>query len=110
MAAFRDKIGKIVFPEKCSQVFACMGQNYICIYSVSDFKELLRIQIQDKSSDVTPYLNCLEFSADGRSIITGWSDGCVRAFTPQSGKLLFLVREVHRVPRQLPTKYEKAAT
>jgi WD40 repeat protein len=32
---------------------------------------------------------------DGKSIITGWSDGKIRAFLPQSGKLLFCINDAH---------------
>jgi WD40 repeat protein len=26
--------------------------------------------------------NCIEFMPDGKSILTGWTDGKIRAFTP----------------------------
>jgi hypothetical protein len=32
---------------------------------------------------------------DGKSIISGWSDGKVRAFGPQSGKLLYTINDAH---------------
>jgi hypothetical protein len=32
---------------------------------------------------------------DGRSIISGWSDGRIRAFGPQSGKLLYTINDAH---------------
>ncbi len=32
---------------------------------------------------------------DGSSIISGWSDGKIRAFGPQSGKLLFTIHDAH---------------
>lgn len=32
---------------------------------------------------------------DGKSIISGWSDGKIRAFGPQSGKLLYMVKDAH---------------
>jgi len=39
---------------------------------------------------------CLEFSRDGRSIVSGWSDGKIRAFLPQSGKLLYVINDAHK--------------
>jgi WD40 repeat protein len=33
---------------------------------------------------------------DGRSIVSGWSDGKVRAFLPQSGKLLYVINDAHK--------------
>ncbi len=32
---------------------------------------------------------------DGKSIISGWSDGKIRAFMPQSGKLLYVINDAH---------------
>jgi WD40 repeat protein len=32
---------------------------------------------------------------DGKSIISGWSDGKIRAFLPQSGKLLYAINDAH---------------
>lgn len=32
---------------------------------------------------------------DGKSIISGWSDGKIRAFGPQSGKLLYMINDAH---------------
>lgn len=32
---------------------------------------------------------------DGKSIISGWSDGRIRAYGPQSGKLLFTILDAH---------------
>jgi hypothetical protein len=43
-------------------------------------QELLRIQVQNLEC------NCVCFSHDGKSIISGWSDGKIRAFGPQSGQ------------------------
>jgi WD40 repeat protein len=32
---------------------------------------------------------------DGKSIITGWNDGKIRGFTPQSGKLMYTINDAH---------------
>jgi len=41
--------------------------------------------------------NTIQFMSDGKSIVSGWTDGMVRAFTPQSGKLLYSIKDAHRV-------------
>ena len=38
---------------------------------------------------------CIFFSVDGKSILSGWNDGKIRAFLPQSGKLLFAINDSH---------------
>lgn len=36
-----------------------------------------------------------KYIQDGKSIISGWSDGRVRAFGPQTGKLLYTINDAH---------------
>merc|ERR1740129_401963 len=33
---------------------------------------------------------------DGRSIVSGWSDGKLRSFLPQSGKLVYVINDGHK--------------
>jgi hypothetical protein len=51
--------------------------------------ELLRIAV--------PGVTCHAVAVGdaGASIVTGWSDGRVRAFLPQSGKLLYAIPDAH---------------
>lgn len=32
---------------------------------------------------------------DGKSILSGWNDGKIRAFYPQSGKLMYVINDAH---------------
>ena len=41
--------------------------------------------------------NCIVFSKDGKSIISGWSDGCIRCFTPQTGKLIYMIQVRNKI-------------
>jgi len=50
---------------------------------------LLRIQVPNLEC------NCITFMKDGKSIISGWSDGKIRAFYPQSGKLMYVINDAH---------------
>jgi WD40 repeat protein len=42
-------------------------------------------------------VNCIFFMADGKSLVTGWSDGKIRAFGPQSGRLLYTIPNAHQL-------------
>lgn len=33
---------------------------------------------------------------NGQSVISGWNDGKIRAFAPQSGKLLYTIHDAHQ--------------
>ena len=48
--------------------------------------------------------NCLQFSHDGSLIISGWADGKLRCFGPQSGKLVICVADAHKVAEERRVK------
>jgi len=63
--------------------------NDVRVWNTKTRQELLRIEV--------PGLECycLYFTKDGKSILSGWNDGKIRAFLPQSGKLLYAVNDAH---------------
>lgn len=85
-----EKINDIAFPFNYSEVFATCSVNDIRVWNARNRQELLRIQV--------PNLECYTvcFSADGKSILSGWNDGKLRAFLPQSGKLMYVINDSHR--------------
>ncbi len=84
-----ERINDIAFPSNFSDVFATASVKEIRIWNTKNRQELLRIQV--------PGLECFSvfFMHDGKSIISGWSDGKIRAFLPQSGKLLYVINDAH---------------
>ena len=52
-------------------------------------RDLVRIDLPTKTC------HCLAFAPDGKLIVTGWDDGAVRAFLPESGKLKFEIGNAH---------------
>ncbi|KAJ1527986.1 hypothetical protein ONE63_007914 [Megalurothrips usitatus] len=79
----------IAFPKDYSEVFATASKDDIRVWHTETSKELLRIRV--------PNFTCstVKFAADGKSIISGWNDGCIRAFTPQTGKLMYTIPNAH---------------
>jgi len=84
-------ITDIVFPTGYSELFATCGSNDIRVWNARTSAELLRIQVG------TLECNCIQFTKDGASIVSGWSDGKVRAFGPQSGKLIYAINDAHKL-------------
>lgn len=68
-----------VFFSNLSLVFATASYQSIRIWSVSKKQELLRIMVPNFSAAA------LVFSYDGKSIVSAWNDGVIRAFTPLTG-------------------------
>ena len=42
-----------------------------------------------------PGAECLAFSPDGAFVLAGFSDGCVRSYTPQTGRAIACAQGVH---------------
>lgn len=84
-----EPINHVIFPFNYSDVFATCSVNDIRVWNSRDRQELLRIQV--------PNVEChtISFMRDGKSIVSGWSDGQIRAFLPQSGKLLYVINNAH---------------
>jgi cilia- and flagella-associated protein 52 len=84
-----SKINHIAFPYNYSDVFATCSFQEIRIWNAKSRQELLRIQV--------PNLDCfsVQFMEDGKSILSGWSDGKIRSFFPQSGKLMYVINDAH---------------
>lgn len=84
-----EKINDIVFPHNYSNVFATCSKNDIRIWNASNIHEILRLQVPNVEC------NCVGFTRDGKTILSGWDDGKIRAFYPQSGKLMFVINDAH---------------
>lgn len=94
-----ERINDVAFPAGYSDLFATCSMNDIRVWNAVTRQELLRIEV--------PGLECfcVKFMADGKSILSGWSDGKIRAFLPQSGKLLYAINDAHNhgVTALMPT-------
>jgi WD40 repeat protein len=84
-----ERINGIAFPAGYSECFATCSMNDIRIWNSLTRQELLRIEVPGLDC------NCVNFMSDGKSILSGWSDGKIRAFLPQSGKLLYAINDAH---------------
>lgn len=56
---------------------------------MATFEELLRIKVPNFSCST------VIFAYDGKSIITAWNDGIIRAFTPLTGRLIYAILNAH---------------
>ncbi|KAK3931198.1 Cilia- and flagella-associated protein 52 [Frankliniella fusca] len=79
----------IAFPKNYSEVFATASKDDVRVWHTETCRELLRISV--------PNFTCstVKFASDGKSIISGWNDGCIRSFTPQTGKLMYTIPNAH---------------
>ena len=73
-------VSQIKFSSGYSKVFATSSGSEIMIWKNRSLDPILRIRLPGKI--------CLSLflTQDGRSIISGWSDDCIRFFNPVNGK------------------------
>ena len=81
---------KTSYLRNLDTVFATCGDDGIRLWELGTGKQLLHIP-----EDGCVVAECLEFSHDGKMILSGWSDGCIRVHTPETGKVVFVAQGVH---------------
>ncbi|NWZ32016.1 CFA52 protein, partial [Asarcornis scutulata] len=88
-ACHNEAVNDIVFPVGTSDLFATCSKNDIRVWHTPENRELLRI--------VIPNMTCyaIEFMKDGKSIISAWNDGKIRAFMPETGRLMYVINNAH---------------
>ena len=82
-------ITDICFPEGCSDLFVTSSTNDIRVWNANTRLELLRIQVPNLQC------TCVAVLPNGKSIVSGWNDGKIRAFYPESGKLQYVITDAH---------------
>lgn len=85
-----SRVNAVVFPSQSSAVFATCSGPDIRVWRTSTGEVLLRLTVPGLEC------NCLTITADGTQILSGWSDGTVRAFGPESGRFLYIVHDAHK--------------
>ncbi|XP_045055232.2 cilia- and flagella-associated protein 52 isoform X3 [Desmodus rotundus] len=73
------------------ELFATCAKKDIRVWHTLSNRELLRITI--------PNMTChsIDFMRDGKSIISAWDDGKIRAFAPETGRLMYVINNAHRI-------------
>jgi len=86
-----DEINDVCYPRGYSELFVTCSGNDIRVWHARTMSELLRIQVPNL------VCNCVTLSPTGTEIISGWNDGKIRAFGPQSGKLIYVINDAHKI-------------
>ncbi|XP_003466261.1 cilia- and flagella-associated protein 52 isoform X1 [Cavia porcellus] len=86
-----EAVQDVVFPFGTSELFATCAKKDIRVWHTMSNRELLRITV--------PNITChaIDFMRDGKSIISAWNDGKIRAFAPETGRLLYAISSAHRI-------------
>nr|XP_021511681.1 cilia- and flagella-associated protein 52 [Meriones unguiculatus] len=86
-----EAVEDIVFPFGTAELFATCAKKDIRVWHTMSNRELLRITV--------PNMTChgIDFMRDGKSIVSAWDDGKIRAFAPETGRLMYAINSAHRI-------------
>lgn len=82
-------INDLTFPPESSELFLTSALGGFHVWNSRKYSELLRVHIPRTEC------YCLAVPADGKVIVTGWSDGRIKGFSPQFGKELWVINDAH---------------
>lgn len=95
-----NKINDVAFPANYSELFCTASTNDIRLWNLKAMKEVLRIEVPNTECEardsITQECFCCAFMPDGKTIVSGWSDGKIRAYAPQTGKLQYTIVSAHQ--------------
>ncbi|NXT26149.1 CFA52 protein, partial [Syrrhaptes paradoxus] len=88
-ACHHEAVHDIVFPVGISDLFVTCSRNDIRVWYTPEHRELLRI--------IVPNVTChaIDIMRDGKSIISAWNDGKIRAFVGDTGRPLYVIDHAH---------------
>ena len=89
MTCHTGPVTAVAFPSQSAALFATAAACDIRVWQTSSLVELLRIEVSGGTCQ------SLLFSPDGKCVISGWLDGKIRAFTPQTGRPLWTIEDAH---------------
>ncbi|VDM05102.1 unnamed protein product [Schistocephalus solidus] len=83
-------VNDVKFANNCADLFVTCSFEDIRVFNTPTQQELLRINI--------PNMVCytIDILKDGTSIVSGWDDSKIRAFAPESGRLMYTVHDAHK--------------
>jgi WD40 repeat protein len=98
-------VNQLCFPFDCSELVLSCSNNNICVWHSIDGKELLRITceehdktlVKDTAASDEGVIECQSIFVpeDGKLIVSGWGDGSIRGYTPETGKLKWKQEHTH---------------
>lgn len=82
-------VNDVTFPEGCPELIVTASKGDIRVWNTLVRQELLRIQVPNLEA------LCAQVTPSGTTLVSGWDDGKVRAFLPESGKMKFVISDAH---------------
>jgi WD40 repeat protein len=89
MSCHCGPINDVAFPDGCPDLVVTSSTGDIRIWNVRVRQELLRIQVPNLTC------SCCSVTPTGSALVSGWDDGRIRAFYPETGRMKFVIPDAH---------------
>lgn len=89
MSCHHGPINDVTFPRGCPDLIVSASVGDVRVWNVRSKQELLRVQVPNLECQ------CVQITNSGTSLVTGWNDGKIRAFYPESGRMKFVISDAH---------------
>lgn len=83
------QIFDVSFPAGCPDLVVTSSHGDMRVWNTKAKQELLRIQVPNLEC------SCCFVTPSGSAIVSGWDDGKIRAFYPETGRMKFIIPEAH---------------
>lgn len=84
-------VNDLVFPAHCPELYVTSSKEDIRVWDAHSAKELRRFTVNNMECTSV----CI--TGDGRLILSGWTDGRIRIFLPESGECVHTIGEAHNL-------------
>ena len=82
-------VNDVTYPEGCPELVVTSSAGDIRVWNCAARTELLRIQVPNMEA------MCASVTPSGSTLISGWDDGKIRSFYPESGRMKFVISDAH---------------
>lgn len=82
-------VNDVSFPHGCPELIVSSSTGDIRVWNIVKKQELLRIQVPNYDC------SCSLVTPAGSLIVSGWEDGKIRSFLPETGKMKFTIENAH---------------
>lgn len=89
LTSHTGSVSQVVFAANSNRVLVSCGDSDIRVWDSWTSDELVRITVKAQKC------TCVAMLPSGRGIVSGWEDGKLRIFSPQTGHLLFDILDAH---------------
>ncbi len=82
-------VNDVTYPEGCPELVVTSSVGDLRVWNCKARAELLRIQVPNLEA------MCASVTPSGSTLISGWDDGKIRAFFPESGRMKYVISDAH---------------